>query len=83
MNKLDVKACGLALGILWGGGMAFMGLTAMVCSWAKPFVDVVAVMYVGYSATVLGSLVGAVWGFLDAFIGGALFAWIYNKFVKA
>ena len=80
--KLNTKACGLALGILWGLSMILMGLIAMVCSWAQPFVDVVSVMYVGYAATIIGTLIGAFWGFIDGFIGGVIFAWLYNKFAK-
>jgi len=83
MNKLDPKAFGLALGILLAASMVFMGLTAMACSWAQPFVDAVSMMYVGYSATIVGVLIGAAWGFVDAFVGGVLFAWLYNKLVKA
>jgi len=79
MNRLDPKAFGLALGILWAGGVVFMGLTAIICSWAQPFVDVLSVMYVGYSASVAGILIGVIWGFVDAFIGGLIFAWLYNK----
>ncbi len=82
MNKLDPKACGLAFGVLWAGGVVIMGVAALVSSWAQPFVDVLSVMYVGYSASVIGILIGAVWGFLDAFIGGWVFAWLYNKFLK-
>lgn len=82
MSKLDPKAFGLALGLLWGGGVLFMGLTAIVCSWARPFVDVLSVMYRGYSASLLGSFIGTVWGFVDAFIGGVIFAWLYNKLLK-
>ena len=82
MNKLSPKACGLAFGILWSGGVLVMGLAALVTSWARPFVDVLSVMYVGYSTSVLGLLLGTLWGFVDAFIGGWLFAWLYNKFVK-
>ena len=82
MNKLDPKACGLAFGILWSGGVLLMGLLTMVCSWAKPFVDALSTMYVGYGATIMGCLIGAIWGFIDAFIGGYLFAWLYNKLLK-
>lgn len=82
MNKLNAKACGLAFGILWSAGVVIMGLLAMVGAWAKPFVDVLSYMYVGYSVSIVGILIGAVWGFADAFIGGFLFAWLYNKFVK-
>ena len=82
MNKLDSKAFGLAFGILWAAGVVFMGLTAMFCSWAQPFVDMLSPLYVGYSATVAGVLIGAIWGFLDGFIGGAVLAWLYNKLAK-
>lgn len=82
MNKLDPKAFGLACGILWGLGCLFMGLVAMICPWAEPFVDVLGVMYLGYSATVSGSLIGTVWGFFDAGIGGLLLIWLYNRLVK-
>ncbi len=82
MNKLDVKAFGLAFGILWGAGVLLMGLLALVCSWAQPFVNLLSMMYIGYSASVLGILTGVAWGFLDAFIGGVAFAWLYNKLAK-
>jgi hypothetical protein len=35
-------------------------------------------LYRGYSLTVAGSLIGAVWAFFDALIGGAIFAWLYD-----
>jgi hypothetical protein len=79
MGKLNAKAFGLAFGILWAGGAVFMGLLAMVCNWAQPFVDVLSVMYVGYNATIVGCLIGAAWAFIDAFIGGYLLAWLYNN----
>ena len=81
-QKIDAKSFALALGILWAAGVFFMGLTAIVCAWAKPFVDVLSVMYVGYAASIIGSLIGAIWGFLDAFIGGYILIWLYNKFSK-
>ncbi|MFH1380976.1 MAG: hypothetical protein ABIH57_02260, partial [Candidatus Omnitrophota bacterium] len=36
--------------------------------------------YIGYSITPIGSLLGAVYGFIDAGIACAVFALIYNKF---
>ena len=35
-------------------------------------------IYIGYSFTPFGSLIGALWGFVDWYIGGAIFAWLYN-----
>ena len=82
MNKLNPKAMGLSFGILWAASIIFMGLLAIVCSWAQPFVDVISVMYLGYTASIIGCMIGALWGFIDAFVGGFLLAWLYNKFIK-
>ena len=35
-------------------------------------------IYIGYSFTPLGSVIGAVWGFVDWGIAGAVFAFLYN-----
>ena len=39
-------------------------------------------MYIGYSFTPIGSVIGAVWGFFDFAIGGAIAVWLYNKIKK-
>ena len=39
-------------------------------------------MYIGYSFTPLGSVIGAIWGFIDFAIGGAIAAWLYQKIKK-
>ena len=82
MAKLDAKALGLSIGILWGASLILMGLCAPICPWAQHFVNVLAPFYVGYKAGLVGSLIGGVWGFVDGGIGGLLVAWLYNKFVK-
>ncbi len=79
MAKLDVKALGLTLGIIWGGCTLFIGLTAMVWGWGAGLVNSLSSLYIGYEATVPGSIIGGVWGFFDAGIGGVTIAWLYNK----
>ena len=39
-------------------------------------------IYIGYSFTPMGSVIGAVWGIVDWGIAGAIFAWLYNKIKK-
>jgi len=56
-----------------------MGLAATYSSYGDAFVTLLGSVYVGYSATVSGSLVGGLWGVVDGFICGALIALIYNK----
>ena len=82
MAKLNVKAFGLSLGIVWGAGVLIMGITAMFFGYSAPFVASLSTFYLGYKATVLGSIIGAVWGFVDAGIGGVVIAWLYNKLQK-
>jgi len=83
MAKLDIKAFGLACGILWGGALLTMGITAMVApAYMGDFVTVLGTKYIGYKATVPGIFIGGIWGFADAGIGGLILAWLYNKFSK-
>lgn len=79
MNKLDVRAFGLASGIVWSVGIFLMGILAMWNGWGIRWVDLISSFYVGYKPTLAGSLIGAIWGFFDMGIGAAVVAWLYNK----
>lgn len=81
MQKLDIKAFGLACGILWGACVLVLGLTAMA-GFGDHVVKFVSNAYIGYKASVLGAIIGGIWGFVDAFIFAAIFAWLYNKLAK-
>jgi len=81
MTKLDVRAFSLALGSFWGVSVLMLGLASMIWRRGNKIVRLSAIVYRGYSATLSGSLIGAVWGFLDGAVSGLLIAWIYNKFV--
>ncbi len=79
--RLNVSALALTCGILWG--VALFGLTWWLIAWGEP-ADTLAIVgkcYRGYEVTPLGSVVGLAWGFADALIGGAIFAWLYNFIV--
>ena len=39
-------------------------------------------IYIGYSFTPKGSVIGALYGFVDWGIAGAIFAWLYNRIKK-
>lgn len=82
MAKLDAKAFGLSCGIVWGLGMFILGLMNMYLSWGGAFEKGMSTLYIGYSPTWLGSIIGGVWGFFDAGIGGLIVAWLYNKLAK-
>lgn len=77
---LDPKQLGLAGGTLWGAVMALMTLSATVGTYGREVLALIATVYPGYSISYMGILTGAVWGFVDAFIGLYLLAWLYNYF---
>lgn len=80
--KLNIKAFGLACGITWGLGMLCLGLLNTFTGWGAAIENAMSTVYIGYTPTVIGSIIGAIWGFVDAGIGGIVLAWIYNKAAK-
>ncbi len=82
MKKLHVLAFALAAGIIWAVGAFCLALLSLYWDIATPIVELIASGYKGYAATWSGGLFGALWGFADAFIGCAIFAWLYNVLAK-
>jgi len=82
MAKLNIKALGLTFGIIWGITILIIGIAAACGSYGELIVALLGSIYIGYEASILGSLIGAIWGFVDAFIFGVIIAWLYNKFTK-
>jgi len=80
--KLNVKAMGLTLGIIWSVATIIMGITSMFFDYGIGMVKAIGALYIGYQPTPLGILIGAVWGFVDAGIFGLVLAWLYNKLAK-
>lgn len=81
-GKLHVWSLALALGIMWGISMFLAGLSAFLFGLGVGFVETMRTLYLGYNATVVGSIIGGIWGFIDMFIFGVIFAAIYNFFVS-
>ncbi len=81
MNKLNVKALAIALGSSWALCMLLTGW-ASIFGWSAKFVEVMGSIYIGFEPTLLGGIVGAIWGFVDGAIAGLLIAIIYNAAAK-
>jgi len=76
---LNAKNFGLACGITWAFGAFVTALIASSNGYGSEFVSLLGTVYIGYEATLKGAIIGAIWGFIDAGIGGYVLAWIYNK----
>ncbi len=85
--KLDVKAMAIALGLAWGIAAMFLvgAVNLMVPPYGQVFLEAMASIYPGYTAAAsFGQVIlGTLYGLVDGAIGGAIFAWLYNCFVKA
>lgn len=79
-GKIHIHTLALSLGIVWGVGLLILGLSATVFGYGVTFIDLIGSLYVGYAPTALGALIGGVWGFIDAYVGGLLIGWLYNTF---
>ncbi|BCA94527.1 hypothetical protein TUM19329_08880 [Legionella antarctica] len=78
--RLSPVGLGLSLGVMWGLSVLILGLIAYFHSYGKPFVEAMGVLYIGYAPSIKGSILGGIIGFMDAFISGAVVAWLYNLF---
>lgn len=79
--KLHVRAFALASGLMWGLGLFALTWWIIAFDGATHEVTLIGRLYRGYNISPLGSIIGLVYGFVDAWIGGALMAWLYNIIV--
>lgn len=83
-DKLSIKGLGLSIGVLWGIYLFILGLASTAginLPWFNAgIIQQLAVVYKGFSASIGGSFLGLIYGFVCGFVGGALTAWLYNKF---
>jgi hypothetical protein len=77
--NVDGVALGRAMGLLWAGAVVVLGLVARR-GWGDEWRDLLADVYLGYDSTARGLVIGAVWAFVDGFVGASLLAWLYNWF---
>lgn len=81
--KLCVKAFAATCGIIWGLGLFFLTWWVMAFEGATRTPTFLGQIYRGYNISPMGSFIGLIWGAADGFVGGAIFAWLYNQLVKA
>jgi len=81
--KLDTKAFALACSILWGSAVFLYTWWLIVLEGVTGDPTWLSRIYLGYNISVIGSFVGLGWGLVDGLIGGAVLAWLYNRFAKS
>ena len=79
---LSIRSVALTTGIFGAFAMFLLAWWLIIIGNAEGPVTLFERVYIGYSFTPLGSVIGAIWGFVDWGIAGAIFAWLYNLINK-
>ena len=75
---MSVRSVALTMAIFGAGTMFLLAWWLIITGNAEGPTTLFERIYIGYSFTPMGSLIGAVWGFIDGGIAGVIFAWLYN-----
>ena len=79
---MSIRSVGLTTGIFGAITMFLLAWWLILAGNAEGPITLVERIYIGYSFTPMGSVIGAAWGFVDFGIAGALFAYLYNLINK-
>ena len=79
---MSIRALALTAGIFGAATMFILAWWLILTGNAEGPPTLFERIYIGYSFTPLGSIIGAAWGFVDWGIAGAIFAWLYNCISK-
>ena len=79
---MSIRAIALTAGLFGAATMFLIAWWLILIGNADGPPTLLERMYIGYSFTPLGSVIGAIWGFIDFAIGGAIAAWLYQKIKK-
>ncbi len=82
--KLNKTSLGFSLGIIWGLGVFLLTIWVMIRfpQGQHLYLGMLKNVYLGYSVSLPGAVIGLIWGFIDAFIAGWLIAALYNLFSR-
>jgi hypothetical protein len=83
--RLDVTALALTAGLLWGAAMLLVaGANLVWPGYGRAFLELVGSIYPGYrpGAGIGSVIVGTLYALVDGVVGGAVFAWLYNRFAR-
>ena len=76
---ISIQSFGLTTAIFGALSMFILTWWLIINGNAEGPITLFERIYIGYSFTPMGSIIGAVWGFVDLGIAGVIFAWLFNK----
>ena len=80
--KYNAQKLAITGGIVWALTMFVTTLAAVYVHYGIAFLDVMASIYPGYTISLAGSIIGAIYGFFDVFICIHICSWVYKAVYK-
>ena len=81
MSK-NVRRAALTGGIIWSATLFLTTIANLLFGYGTDFLNIWVAIYPGFSISWTGSILGAVYGFFDMFVGVYLIAWVYDLVAK-
>jgi len=82
MEKLSVRALGIASGILVSAVTLLLGTLNILFYLNSGLDRIMAMIYLDYKPTLINVIFSSMWGFVYAYILGSSLAWLYNRIVE-
>ena len=79
--KLNKVAFAFATGIMWGAIVFLATWWIVIRGGTGEIISRLGRFYIGYTPSPSGSILGLIYAFVNAFVGGDIFAALYNAFV--
>lgn len=76
--RINALAFACTCSLLWGFGVFFLAWWIMVFDGRGVDPGILGHIYRGFAITPVGSLIGLAYALADGFVGGLIFAWLYN-----
>lgn len=80
--KLNLKTFALTTAIISGCLSLTLNVLSVLTGWAKEFFELIAPFHPGYTHTIAGAFISTLWMTVYGYIGGTVFASIYNSLIK-
>jgi hypothetical protein len=77
--KLNEKAFALSAGVVWGLVVFLATIIMVLKGYPGKTISNLGGLYIGYSVSYVGSVIGLIWGFVTMAAAAWVFALLYNK----
>ena len=82
MSKHDMHNLGAKLGLIFGVALFTLAIASMGLGLGEPIVLLLATLYKGYAATLMGAFIGLIWGFIHGYVVGAIVVFVKKYLPK-